>query len=214
MNKFFYIVPMISILLSSCTSIQKDVIIAKREKLEKEIKIAVFPFGDPTMEDGKGSGAAVADALTNEIIKISHWTVVERTQLNKILGEKSLNMSGLTDAEMTEAGKLAKTDYIIVGNVTEFHYSRKFNNAFTPKTKLVFKARIINTQDGSIVGSLRYNVETGKYAWLGCCFLGFYYVPVALLSEENKYEQLDKAAKDIVDEISYNVTKKKGCFGL
>jgi hypothetical protein len=62
------------------------------------------------------------------------------------------------------------------------------------------------------VGTGRYNLETGKYAWCGCCLLGFYYIPVALLTEENKYEQLDKAAVDIVSEIDANVKIRQGCL--
>lgn len=213
MRILLFMITASSILVTSCTSIKRDVIVAKKDRLQKELKIAVFPFSDPTMAEGKGSGEAVAEALTNELIKIPHWTVVERSQLSRILGEKTLNMSGLTDAQITDAGRLAKTDYVIVGSVTEFHYSRKLTNVYIPKTKLTFKARIINTQDGSIAGSLRYTVETGKYALAGCC-LGVYFIPYALLTEENKFEEMDTAARDIVNEISDNVTKKSGCLGF
>ncbi len=195
----------------SCTSVQKDVFVKNKEAFQQEIKIAVVPFTDPPGPEAAGSGIAVTDALTNEIIRISNFTVVERTQLSRIMQEKSLDATGLTDAALTDIGRLAKTDYIIVGSVTDFQYARKFSNAFIPKTRLVFKFRILDTRDGTIVGTGRYNLETGKYAWCGCCILGFYYIPVALVTEENKYEQLDNAAVDIVSEIN-SAVQKRGCL--
>jgi len=195
----------------SCTSVQQDVFIKNKAVFQQEVRIAVMPFTDPPAIEAAGSGIAVTDALTNEIVRISNFTVVERTQLSRIMNEKSLDATGLTDAAVTDIGRLAKTDYIIVGSVTDFQYARGFSNAFIPKTKLVFKFRILDTKDGTIVGTGRYNLETGKYAWCGCC-LGIYYIPVALLTEENKYEQLDKAAIDIVSEIDANVKIKQGCL--
>ncbi|MGL4369682.1 MAG: CsgG/HfaB family protein, partial [Spirochaetota bacterium] len=147
----------------SCSSVNNKVFIKDKDALQKEIRIAVLPFNDVNGAQGQGTGEAIADALTNEIVKISNWTVVERSQLQKVMGEKELNMTGMTSADFAALGKLTKTDYIIIGSVSEFEYNREFYNVFVPKTKLTFKARIIDTENGSIVGTISYNKETGKY---------------------------------------------------
>lgn len=89
------------IAVTSCTSVKKNIYIKDREGLKKNVRIAVFPFNDAPGAEGAGSGVAFADALTCELIKIDNWQVIERSQLEKIVQERSLNMTGLTDADYT-----------------------------------------------------------------------------------------------------------------
>lgn len=196
----------------SCTSVKKDIFIKDRESLKKNIRIAVFPFKDAPGSDGAGSGVAFADALTNELIKIDNWQVIERTQLEKIVQEKSLSMSGMTDADYTKIAQISKVDYIVVGSVSEFMYERRAINVFVPKTRISFKGRIINSETGAVVGTISYTKETGKYAIIGCCILGWYYIPVALMTESNKYEELDDVAEDVAEKIAGDISTKKGCL--
>lgn len=198
--------------ITSCTSVKKNIFIKDKKALQKEIRIAVFPFQDAPGPDGPGSGVAFADALTGEIVEISHWQVIERSQLEKIVTEKSLNMTGLTDADYTKIAQISKVDYIIVGSVSQFTYERSCTNVFVPRTKISFKGRIIHADTGLIVGTINYTRETGKYAVLGCCFLGIYYIPVALLTESNKYEELDEVSEDVVEAIAGDVEKRSGCM--
>lgn len=196
----------------SCTSIKKNVFIKDKSSLKNDITIAVFPFTDASGSDGEGSGTAFSDALSNELIKISNWKVIERTQLEKVVEEKALNMTGMTDADYTNVARISKVDYIIVGSVTEFSYERKFTNVFVPKTKISFKGRIIHADTGEVVGTISYRRESGKYACLGCLVLSVYYIPVALLTEANKYEDLDIVAEDVGEEIADDVERHKGCL--
>ena len=191
----------------SCTSVDKSVYIKDKQSLQKPIRIAVLTFVDAPKYPG--SGVSIADALTNELVQISNWDLVERSQIEKILKEKSLDMTGLTDSQLTDIGKLAKTDYIIVGSVSDYYYDRQFY--IVPKTKIAFNARIINTQTGSIVGTLRYNRETNKNAWCGCCLLGWYYLPVLLLTDQNINTDVSKAARDVVRAIEKDISGKRGC---
>ncbi|NMB65026.1 MAG: hypothetical protein GYA16_09185 [Spirochaetes bacterium] len=197
----------IFLFIISCTSVDKSVYIKDKQALQKPIRIAVLTFMDAPKYPG--SGVSIADALTNELVQISNWDLVERSQIEKILKEKSLDMTGLTDSQLTDIGKLAKTDYIIVGSVSDYYYDRQFY--IVPKTKIAFNARIINTQTGSIVGTLRYNRETNKNAWCGCCLLGWYYLPVLLLTDQNINTDVSKAARDVVRAIEKDISGKKGC---
>jgi len=205
MKKYFLIT--IVLFFVACTSTENTILIKDKESLKKPIRIAVLSFVDAPQYPG--SGTSVADALTNELLQISNWDLVERSQIEKILKEKSLDMTGLTDSQLTDIGKLAKTDYIIVGSVSDYYYDRQFY--IVPKTKIAFNARIINTQTGSIVGTLRYNRETNKNAWCGCCLLGWYYLPVLLLTDQNINTDVSKAARDVVRAIERDISGKKGC---
>ncbi len=197
----------IFLFMLSCTSVDKSVYIKDKQALQKPIRIAVLTFVDAPKYPG--SGISIADALTNELVQISNWDLVERSQIEKILKEKSFDMTGLTDSQITDIGKLAKTDYIIVGSVSDYYYDRQFY--IVPKTKIAFNARIINTQTGSIVGTLRYNRETNKNAWCGCCLLGWYYLPVLLLTDQNINTDVSKAARDVVRTINKDVSGKRSC---
>lgn len=195
------------IFMVACTSVDKSVYIKDKQALQKPLRIAVLAFVDAPKYPG--SGVSIADALTSELVQISNWDLVERSQIEKILKEKSLDMTGLTDSQLTDIGKLAKTDYIIVGSVSDYYYDRQFY--IVPKTKIAFNARIINTQTGSIVGTLRYNRETNKNAWCGCCLLGWYYLPILLLTDQNINTDVSKAARDVVRAIDRDISGKKGC---
>lgn len=187
-----------------CTSVNKDVFI-KDERLKKKVTIAVFPFKDAP--GYPGSGIAVSDTLTGEMIKIKNWDIVEREQIDRIIKEQAMDAAGLSDADFNRLGKLIKTDYVVIGSVSEFSYYRGINNAFIPKTILVVNARVIDVEKGRVAGAMKYQLESGKYAWCGCCLLGYYYIPVALLTEENKYGKVGAMAEDIVNDIEEDLSK-------
>lgn len=194
-------------IFTSCTSIDKQVFIKDKASLKRDIRIAVLPFKDAPNKEG--SGTTVADTLASEMIKISNWTIVERTQMEKIMKEKKLGMSGVTDADIGQLGSVANADYLIVGSVSEFYYDRQFY--IVPKTKLSFNARIIEGKTGTVIATIRYSLETNKHAWIGCCILGWYYVPMLFLGDQNINSDMIQAADDVVWEIAKDVEKKRGC---
>jgi len=195
----------ILVIFTTCTSVDNIVVLKKGQGLQKNIRVAVLPFGDASGKEN--SGTAVADALVTQMIKISNWELVERAMIDKIIDEQELSLTDLTEDDYSKIGQLSNTDFIIVGNVAEFKYYRK---AFVvPSTKISFHARIINSETGTIAGTVQYTLESGKNAWIGCCFLGWYYVPLALLSSEDINKGINKAAKAIVAEIKKQLKKLK-----
>jgi len=181
----------------SCTSVDKNVYFKDSSLKRKGIRIAVLPFKDA--HGKKGSGLKISDAIANEIIKVPNWVPIERTQLSNIVKEKSLDATGLTDSDYENISRLNRADYIIVGSVSEFSYRRKY--CIVPSTRLAFNARIIDAKTGAIKGTAHYNLESGKNAWLGCCLLSWYYIPVALLSDKNINDDVNRAAEEIVTKI-------------
>ena len=192
MKKFYFLA--VPILFLSCTTINKEMILKRDIKKLDEIKIAVLPFTDAP--GFPGSGISVADALTNEMMKIDEFVMVERSQMNQVINEINIGQAGLTNKEYYTIGNMMNIDYLVVGSVSEYSYTRKM--AILPKTKLVFNLRIINLHQNTLSGSGRYDMESGKHAWIGCCLLSYYYIPIALLSDKNINTDVTRAVKDII----------------
>ena len=65
-------------------------------------RIAVFDFNGPD-----DSGEIIASKFTNKLWKTQYFTIMERKELQKILEEHALQMSGIVDnATVVEYGKI------------------------------------------------------------------------------------------------------------
>ena len=64
------------------------------------------------------SGIAISDAIGSGLV-MSDFTIVERTQLNRILGEHGFVLSGLTsDIDFKKIGKILNVDFVLMGSTT------------------------------------------------------------------------------------------------
>ena len=62
----------------------------------------------------------VADIIRSEFVNIGNFTVVERSQMNAIMEEQGLQMSGCTDSSCAvQFGKLLSARRIVVGEVNK-----------------------------------------------------------------------------------------------
>jgi curli biogenesis system outer membrane secretion channel CsgG len=81
--------------------------------------IAVLPFKNISGNSGCAIEDAVTEMLITELAKNKNFHVVERQQLNNVLKEAKLQMSGLTDPNnVIKFGKLTGAKYLISGNIT------------------------------------------------------------------------------------------------
>jgi TolB-like protein len=109
----------------------------------KKSKIAVLDFqlqghGFETADMGK----IVAEWLITAFVKDGRFDVIERSLLEKILGEQKLGVSGLVDtSSASRIGKVLGAKAIISGSVMRFQNIVEVN------------ARIIDVQDGSIIAA-------------------------------------------------------------
>jgi len=84
----------------------------------ERLSIAVLPF------DSKGIGGAIGqidllDKLVNGFVNINRFKVIERAQLEKILAEQKLGLSGVIDASTAaQIGKGIGVDGVIYGSLT------------------------------------------------------------------------------------------------
>lgn len=102
-------------------------------------KVAVMEFVDL---DGQVNdlGKYLSEKLITNLFLTRKFTVIERNQLNKILSEQQLQVSGVIDGSTAkEIGRIAGVDVICTGSVTVFANSAEIN------------ARCIGTETGEIV---------------------------------------------------------------
>ncbi|MFH0920243.1 MAG: CsgG/HfaB family protein [Fibrobacterota bacterium] len=82
--------------------------------------IAVFPFKNSTnYSDWYNVAEALSDMLITKLINSKKFDVVERSQLNKIMEEKSMAMSGVVEqSEAMQAAQMAGAELILIGSAS------------------------------------------------------------------------------------------------
>lgn len=79
-------------------------------------KVAVLPFKAPT----ELIGSSVSDIFLTELLRAGRYTLVERGQIDRVLGETEIALSGLSESAAIEAGKMLGADGVILGTVDEY----------------------------------------------------------------------------------------------
>jgi TolB-like protein len=112
--------------------------IAGRVAQERKTKVAVLPFkelqGQPTV-----LGTYIAEELVTALFEHPGFSIVERTMLDKVVGELKLDQTGLIDPETAKrVGRIAGVDAIVTGTITDLASYVSLN------------ARLIDAQTGQI----------------------------------------------------------------
>lgn len=79
-------------------------------------KVAILPFKAPT----ELIGSSVSDIFVTELLRAKRYTLVERGQIDRVLGETEFALSGLSESAAIEAGKMMGADGVILGTVDEY----------------------------------------------------------------------------------------------
>ncbi len=79
-------------------------------------KVAVLPFKAPT----DLIGSSVSDIFVTEMLRARRYTLVERGQIDGVLGETEFALSGLSESAAIEAGRMLGADGVILGTVDEY----------------------------------------------------------------------------------------------
>jgi len=105
-------------------------------------RVAVIDFEQKATQElqGKQAGEIVAEWLITSLVRTGRFDVVERAQLQKILKEQQLGMTGMISQETAaRVGELLGVKVIITGSVIQIGNTVEVN------------ARLINVEDGSIL---------------------------------------------------------------
>ena len=123
------------------TSKSPSVTIAEKDKF----KIAVMEF--KSLNPGAKNtslGAMIAEMFTTEVVNNNSFKIVEREQLNKVLGELRIGQSGVLDTtDAQKLGKILGAGAIIAGSVMKMGDSLRIDS------------RIIEVETGIIVSAER-----------------------------------------------------------
>lgn len=110
-----------------------------------------------------GGAAAAQDVFVTELVKSGKFRVVEREQLEALMQEKNLTLSGDVDPKSAvKIGKLLGVNYLLTGAVTEYGTTDKGAhgsgigrlpgfNAGKRSFVAAMNARLIDTSTGEIV---------------------------------------------------------------
>lgn len=92
--------------------------------------------------DNPALGEVVSEWFITSIVKTGRFEVVERNQLNKILQEQKLGLTGIIDQKTaSKIGKVLGADAIITGSIVKLKDSVEINS------------RVVNAQNGSIIAA-------------------------------------------------------------
>lgn len=83
--------------------------------------IAILPFVNSNLEAQKdGLGVSVAAMFGTHLKNETSFSVLERSQISKIVDEQTFASSGLTEAQREQLGRLRQVEVILTGEVSRF----------------------------------------------------------------------------------------------
>lgn len=138
---------------------------ASAQEKSSKPRIAVIEFKNKADNQWWYSGGAEAmqDVFVTELVKSGRFRVVEREQLQALMQEKNLTLSGdLDPATAVKMGKILGVNYLLTGSVTEYGVTDKGGHGrgvgrlpgfSAGKRSFVaaVNARLIDTSTGEIV---------------------------------------------------------------
>lgn len=113
--------------------------------------IAVFPFQCDSKLKKKRIDVAAAQILTTKLIETGSFKIVERTQLNKLLEEQRLGLTGAIETNSAvKVGEMLGSKLLVMGSIVRLGSSYQIS------------ARLINTESGEVMDSSfqEVNVKT------------------------------------------------------
>ena len=95
---------------------------------QEKVRIAVMNFENNSQWHWWGNrlGEAAADELVTQLFQTGKFSVVERDQINAILGEQDFGQSGrVNPTQAAEIGKILGVQVILTGSITKFAIDEK-----------------------------------------------------------------------------------------
>ncbi|PLV62505.1 CsgG/HfaB family protein [Brachyspira pilosicoli] len=120
-RKLFYII----FIILFCSNLFSQIV--KNEISEKYIKenIAVFEIQDVSTGYSKDLGKKVTTLIENSLTRMKRFNIVDRENLDKYLKEMELQLTGITDEQVIEMGKIYGYSKAITGKIT--HSSTRYD---------------------------------------------------------------------------------------
>lgn len=131
------------------------------------IRVAVTEFtavGDVAQE--KKIGLLVSELLTGELARFENFTLIERLQMDKVLEEQALSLTGLIDSKTAvEIGTLLDAQALISGSVLEAGAFFIVNARLVDVTKgNIILSETVEIQQDDLIALSNKLIVTKKYA--------------------------------------------------
>ncbi len=89
-----------------------------------KLRVGIVDFVNKTSYGAGRLGTSASDILTTELFKTGAFILVERAQLQQVLGEQALGQTGAVNPETAaQAGKLMGLNAIVTGSISQFGIS-------------------------------------------------------------------------------------------
>lgn len=127
-------------------------------------RVAVVPFEcpDETIQ------STATDIFMSEFLTLHMFEVIERSQLNKILEEQKLGLTGILDTNTIKIiGKILGVDAIVVGSVYPNYKYEEIPFAPLPEKKIAsikLDVRLLDTEKGTVLWSGSQNSKKVFFA--------------------------------------------------
>ncbi len=132
-------------------------------------RVAVIEFKAKADQDwwhswNQGGAAAAQDVFVTQLVKSGKFRVIEREQLDALMREKNLALSGdVSPATAVRAGRLLGVKYILTGAVTE--YGQSTSEASGPGFKRIPSFGVKRNKFQSAMNARMIDAETGEIIW-------------------------------------------------
>lgn len=208
MKRYMALMMMLAaVVYAGCSTI--DVAVNQRVDVTKKLnKIVVFPFEIKNAHWGD----EFSDAVTHHLFKTGRVEVVERQELEKILKEQKLSMTGLLDSDKTvKVGRLLGADVIVIGRGTAL----ELGSDTQEKKNLIdtFMLKVVSVETGTLLITVRKEpgiAWTWWYRFKYCCSLTLLYNRNDALLESAKYDEISRQIAGRIVEALQEIEMKKG----
>lgn len=111
-------------------------------------KAAVFPFSYAVSSETFKEGSVISERLITQLVKEGRLEITERSQLEKVLSELKLEVSGLVEEKTAkQVGKVLGAEAIITGTMIK-----------TADGLVEINARLIKTDDAKVLSAFTRKV--------------------------------------------------------
>jgi len=128
--------------------------------------IALIPFQGSNYQS-QSVASQLESEIRSKLIRCGQYNIIERGNINNVLDEQKFILSGLSDRDVIQFGKMLSADVIIVGEIPYYYEEENYSeyvegtswagDEYRRKVTFQVNLRIISVETGQIVYSFNDN---------------------------------------------------------
>ena len=142
-------------LLLGCASTKSFV--KNPSRLREVRKVAVLPF----VCSSPDTGVAISEALSAQLVQ-SPFTVLERSQFERLLAEQKITLTGLLEEDPAVLGRLKGVDAVILGSATvDRGFAGLVHGGYKDYISMA-TARLVDVASGEVLVAANYSASGAR----------------------------------------------------